>query len=179
LNGYLAVTLFFMLSGFILAYNYCGQIETKNHAYRFWEARSVRIWPPYLFASFFQFSALSRPLTSARHDHHFSGSIHRPLPSRVRGALELCLLEPFARSILLSFCPILQTSIEKLCRAHLLLFGAFIFVFFALPISPLKWDVALYGPLSCIPGPLIHLPTFTSEFSWQPLASRHQALDWP
>lgn len=47
LNGYLAVPLFFLLSGFILAYTYEGQIEDKGDHRRFWEARFARIWPVY------------------------------------------------------------------------------------------------------------------------------------
>ncbi len=47
LNGYLAVPLFFLLSGFILAYTYEGQIEEPGDHRRFWEARFARIWPVY------------------------------------------------------------------------------------------------------------------------------------
>ncbi len=46
-NGYLAVPLFFLLSGFILAYTYEGQIERRGDHRRFWEARFARIWPVY------------------------------------------------------------------------------------------------------------------------------------
>src|ERR1700679_4079883 len=46
-NGYLAVPLFFLLSGFILAYTYQGQIERRGDVRRFWEARFARIWPVY------------------------------------------------------------------------------------------------------------------------------------
>ena len=46
-NGYLAVPLFFLLSGLILAYTYAGQIEKPGDHRRFWEARFARIWPVY------------------------------------------------------------------------------------------------------------------------------------
>jgi len=49
-NGYLAVPLFFLLSGFILAYTYAGQIETRSLRRRFWEARFARIWPLYFLS---------------------------------------------------------------------------------------------------------------------------------
>src|ERR1700692_2961409 len=44
-NGYLAVCLFFLLSGFILAYTY-SQLPSgiRNYA-KFWEARFARIYP--------------------------------------------------------------------------------------------------------------------------------------
>lgn len=49
-NGYLAVGLFFLLSGFILAYTYEGQIEGASGRTRFWEARFARIYPVYLLS---------------------------------------------------------------------------------------------------------------------------------
>jgi peptidoglycan/LPS O-acetylase OafA/YrhL len=55
-QGYLAVGLFFLLSGFVLAHRYItppGVMEVS--ARRFWTARFARIYPVYLFA--FLFSA--------------------------------------------------------------------------------------------------------------------------
>ena len=49
-NGYLAVGLFFILSGFILAYTYEGQIEGRAGRLRFWEARVARIYPVYFLS---------------------------------------------------------------------------------------------------------------------------------
>lgn len=49
-NGYLAVGLFFLLSGFILAYTYEGQIEGITNRLRFWEARFARIYPVYFLS---------------------------------------------------------------------------------------------------------------------------------
>ncbi len=64
-NGYLAVPLFFVLSGFILAYTYHGQIEQPGSYRRFWEARFARIWPVYAVSLFFSslppVNALPRP----------------------------------------------------------------------------------------------------------------------
>jgi len=64
-NGYLAVALFFLLSGFILAYTYDGQIEGSSKRLHFWQARFARIYPVYflslILAYFFQ---RSLPLTS-------------------------------------------------------------------------------------------------------------------
>lgn len=45
LNGHLAVGLFFVLSGFVLAYNYAGR---KVAPRKFWLARFARIYPAYL-----------------------------------------------------------------------------------------------------------------------------------
>lgn len=49
-NGYLAVDLFFILSGFILAYTYHSQIEGRPNRMRFWEARIARIYPVYFLS---------------------------------------------------------------------------------------------------------------------------------
>ena len=49
-NGYLAVGLFFLLSGFILAYTYEGQISGAGNRLRFWEARFARIYPVYFLS---------------------------------------------------------------------------------------------------------------------------------
>ncbi|HEY2820926.1 MAG TPA: acyltransferase [Candidatus Acidoferrum sp.] len=49
-HGYLAVGLFFLLSGFILAYTYDGNIDGRMNRARFWEARFARIYPVYLLS---------------------------------------------------------------------------------------------------------------------------------
>jgi peptidoglycan/LPS O-acetylase OafA/YrhL len=49
-KGYLAVSLFFILSGFILVYTYQGKISGAENILRFWEARFARIYPVYLLA---------------------------------------------------------------------------------------------------------------------------------
>jgi peptidoglycan/LPS O-acetylase OafA/YrhL len=49
-NGYLAVGLFFLLSGFILAYTYDDNIDGRANRVRFWEARFARIYPVYLLS---------------------------------------------------------------------------------------------------------------------------------
>jgi peptidoglycan/LPS O-acetylase OafA/YrhL len=67
MHGATAVSLFFLLSGFILAYTYNGQIEDRGDHRRFWEARFSRIWPVYV-VSLLCASAVERtvpPLTHA------------------------------------------------------------------------------------------------------------------
>jgi len=49
-NGYLAVALFFLLSGFILAYTYENQIVSIRNRLHFFEARFARIYPVYLLS---------------------------------------------------------------------------------------------------------------------------------
>lgn len=49
-NGWTAVTLFFLLSGFILSYTYADNIAGRSKRKRFWQARFARIYPVYLFS---------------------------------------------------------------------------------------------------------------------------------
>jgi peptidoglycan/LPS O-acetylase OafA/YrhL len=49
--GYLSVSFFIMLSGFVLAYNYAGRArEGKLDKVRFWKARFTRLYPVYILA---------------------------------------------------------------------------------------------------------------------------------
>jgi peptidoglycan/LPS O-acetylase OafA/YrhL len=49
-NGYLAVALFFLLSGFILSYTYAGNVENGRQHAKFWEPRFARIYPVYFLS---------------------------------------------------------------------------------------------------------------------------------
>src|SRR5580698_8802877 len=49
-NGYLGVPFFFVLSGFILTYNYASDPQQRIVARSFWMARFARIYPIYLVA---------------------------------------------------------------------------------------------------------------------------------
>jgi peptidoglycan/LPS O-acetylase OafA/YrhL len=49
--GYISVSFFIMLSGFVLAYNYAGRAqEGKLGKVRFWNARLTRLYPVYLLS---------------------------------------------------------------------------------------------------------------------------------
>ncbi len=49
-NGKNAVSLFFVLSGFILTYTYAGQLSRPGGVKRFYQARFARIYPVYLLS---------------------------------------------------------------------------------------------------------------------------------
>lgn len=55
-----ALTFFFLLSGFILAYTYTGQMSAPGSWRRFWEARFARVYPVYLLALLLSYP-FSRP----------------------------------------------------------------------------------------------------------------------
>jgi peptidoglycan/LPS O-acetylase OafA/YrhL len=162
LNGYLAVTLFFMLSGFILAYNYRGQIETRNHVFRFWEARVARIWPAYLFSllcSSFPLSHVPRfPLAMMT---IFMVQSWDPFHPEYAGLWNFVCWSLSVEAFFYLVFPFLQTSIEKLRRVHLIVFGAAVVLFCALFNTPYHSMLLRYtGAFYLIPVPLIQLPTF-------------------
>ena len=66
LLGYLGVSFFFVLSGFILVYVYAGRSVTKGE---FWQARFARIYPVYLFSLLVSLGTLMHfwPVTQQRH----------------------------------------------------------------------------------------------------------------
>ena len=49
-HGYVGVSFFFVLSGFILAYSYRDKLSSANDCAQFWGARVARIYPAYLLA---------------------------------------------------------------------------------------------------------------------------------
>jgi peptidoglycan/LPS O-acetylase OafA/YrhL len=49
-SGYVAVSLFFILSGFILTYAHCGGGARPLDRNRFYVSRFARVYPPYVFA---------------------------------------------------------------------------------------------------------------------------------
>jgi len=66
LLGYVGVSFFFVLSGFILVYVYAGRQIQKR---RFWQARFARIYPAYLFSLVVAIPALMMfwPMTKQAH----------------------------------------------------------------------------------------------------------------
>lgn len=63
-NGYLGVSFFFVLSGFILAYNYRSPLTTWSAKKAFFLARFARIYPVYILALLASFSIGSRYVES-------------------------------------------------------------------------------------------------------------------
>jgi peptidoglycan/LPS O-acetylase OafA/YrhL len=72
--GYVGVELFFILSGFILAYSYSELTETSADRARFWRARVGRVLPNYFAALVLSGPAVLVPILAARHGAHSVGS---------------------------------------------------------------------------------------------------------
>lgn len=65
-NGYMAVSLFFVLSGYILAYSYAGRLEEFSGWVRFIISRMARIYPVYLLSLFLALPVLTSDLNVER-----------------------------------------------------------------------------------------------------------------
>jgi len=161
-NGYLAVPLFFMLSGFILAYNYRNQIQARSDAFRFWEARFARIWPAYLFSllcSSFPVSNIpTPPLAFAT---IFMVQAWNPFHPEYSGVWNFVCWTLSVEAFFYLVFPLLQKFTEKLQLRALELFGLFIAVVGVALNTPSHTLVtAPVGMWTYIPAPLIHLPEF-------------------
>lgn len=78
--GYTAVSFFFLLSGFVLAYNYSGRARAgKLGKMRFWEARFTRLYPIYLLSLLLAWQMV--PLEAHAHTHRmfWTGMVLTPL----------------------------------------------------------------------------------------------------
>lgn len=78
--GYIALGLFFLLSGFVLAYNYAGQArEGKLDAVRFWKARFTRLYPVYLLSLLLSWRMVMPEYGAHTHRMFWTGMVLTPL----------------------------------------------------------------------------------------------------
>ncbi len=161
-NGYLAVPLFFMLSGFILSYNYRSQIKVRSDAFRFWEARFARIWPAYLFSllcSSFPLSNIPSPGIAVA--TIFMVQAWNPLHLDYAGKWNFVCWTLSVEAFFYILFPLLQRFTEKLGLRALALFGlsiALVGIVFNTPSHTLVTKAV--GMWTYIPAPVIHLPEF-------------------
>ena len=78
--GYISVSYFILLSGFVLAYNYSararrGELDTK----RFWKARFTRVYPIYILSVLLSLTQLHRNYVSHTHFMFYLGLVLTPL----------------------------------------------------------------------------------------------------
>jgi peptidoglycan/LPS O-acetylase OafA/YrhL len=77
-NGFVFVGFFFLISGFILAYNYAER-PTPLVKRDFWVARFSRLYPVYLVALALSFQMLQSEWTARSHAEFFQGILLTPL----------------------------------------------------------------------------------------------------
>jgi len=77
-NGYVFVVFFFLLSGYVLAYNYAGR-STPMVKRKFWRARFARVYPVFLLSLALSFIMLQAEWHSRSHTDFFAGLVLTPL----------------------------------------------------------------------------------------------------
>jgi len=77
-NGFVFVGFFFLLSGFVLAYNYAERVLTLSPR-AFWLARFARLYPVYLLALIVSFQMLQAEWHVRSHAQFFQGIVLTPL----------------------------------------------------------------------------------------------------
>ena len=76
--GYVFVSFFFLISGFILSYNYAGRAQPMN-AMDFWMARFSRLYPVYALTMVISIPMLMREWAVRSHGEFWLGAIATPL----------------------------------------------------------------------------------------------------
>lgn len=113
-KGYFAVPMFFILSGFILAYTYEGQIEDRGDHRRFWEARFARIWPAYaLSLVVFSLVSLSIPSIGSSLATIFMVQAWNPFDPGLAGAGNFVCWSLSVEAFFYLVFPWFQTSVER------------------------------------------------------------------
>ena len=161
-NGFLAVPLFFLLSGFILAYTYEGQIAKAGDYRRFWEARFARIWPVY---------ALSLLLAAVPGLHFpkplqtvaalFMVQAWNPWNSDMAGAGNFVCWTLSVEALFYVCFPSFQTWLDRRSsRSILLLIGGMIALCILVNSSSRTLGYPAHGVARYVPLPVWHLPEF-------------------
>lgn len=161
-NGFLAVPLFFILSGFILAYTYQGHLAQPGDYRRFYEARFARIWPVYMLSLLLasvpslRFPPLGRALAAV-----FMLQSWSPWDLQLAGVWNFVCWTLSAEAFFYLVFPPLQAWLQKLTTSSLLLFSA------ATIASCVLFDTVTRtlgstpsGVYRFIPLALCHLPEF-------------------
>lgn len=76
-NGFIFVGFFFLMSGYILSYNYADRPELDK--WDFWVARFSRLYPVYLLALAFSFQMLRSEWSARSHTEFWQGLVLTPL----------------------------------------------------------------------------------------------------
>ena len=77
-GGYVGVSFFFVLSGFILSYNYGGR-DTPLPRMNFWRTRLSRLYPIYVLSLLVSYRVLMEEWHAQTHAHFFQGIVLTPL----------------------------------------------------------------------------------------------------
>ena len=78
--GYVSLSYFILLSGFVLAYNYSGRARAGElDNVRFWKARFTRLYPVYLLSLLMSWRMVASEYRSHTHGMFWAGMVLTPL----------------------------------------------------------------------------------------------------
>jgi len=163
-NGYLAVCLFFLLSGFILSYTYSGLAPGVQNYAKFWEARFARIYPVYLFSLLlalpFQIHTLTLKSTVAV---LLMVQAWNPLHPEMSGAWNYPAWSLSVEAFFYLCFPFIQMRIASMSRRAIQLLGAGALLVCILCHTPIQglgiWNPNAVAPIP-IPLPILRFPEF-------------------
>lgn len=173
LNGYLGVTFFFVLSGFILQLVYSGKLVNRADLQRFFNARIARIYPVYLLALvlIWPFEFWSGLKTVPQFFLLQSWAVNG------HPALDNWNLPAWTLSIELFFYlifPMISRCVINLSKASILLVLALCALFVLLSASPSVTSNLTISQawMTYVPIPLLRLPEFIIGVAFGELATR-------
>jgi peptidoglycan/LPS O-acetylase OafA/YrhL len=162
-NGYLAVCLFYLLSGFILAYTYSELAPGIQNYAKFWEARFARIYPVYLLSLLlalpFQFHALT--LKSAL-SVLLMVQAWNPLHPEMMGAWNYPAWSLSVEAFFYLCFPFIQMRIVSMSRQAFQLLGGVALLVCILGHTPAQ-GLGIWNPIAVsipIPLPIVRFPEF-------------------
>ncbi len=161
-NGFLAVPLFFVLSGFILSYTYEGQIERPGDHRRFWEARFSRIWPVYAVSLLLTTipSLQPPPFTSALATL-FMVQAWNPFNPGLAGSWNFVCWTLSVEALFYLVFPWVQVWLEgRSTRLQLAWIGFMLALCVAINTGSRSLGYNALGIYRFIPLPVVHLPEF-------------------
>jgi len=163
-NGYLAVCLFFLLSGFILSYTYSELAPGVGNCIKFWKARFARIYPVYLFSLLlalpFQFHTLTLKSTLAV---LLMVQTWNPLHPGLSGAWNYPAWSLSIEAFFYLCFPFIQTRIAPMSRRAIQILVAGTLLVCILCHTPTQglgiWNPSSFAPVP-IPLPIVRIPEF-------------------
>jgi peptidoglycan/LPS O-acetylase OafA/YrhL len=161
-NGFLAVSLFFLLSGFILSYTYSGRVRNASERRRFWEARVARLYPVYLLSLLLTSAVhLSIPKWSYAIPTILMLQAWNPFDKAMWGAWNYVCWTLSVEAFFYLVFPSCQRWIEKLSsHGRVILSFAMLGLGVLLNSGVRVLGYPTHGILSAVPLPLLRLPEF-------------------
>jgi peptidoglycan/LPS O-acetylase OafA/YrhL len=161
-NGFLAVSLFFLLSGFILSYTYTGRVKTAAERRRFWEARIARLYPVYLLSLILtSIVSLSIPKWSYAIPTLLMLQAWNPFDHAMWGAWNYVCWTLSVEAFFYLVFPLYQQLLERLSPQRRILLSLGMLTLGLLLNSGVRvLGYPTHGLLSTIPLPILRLPEF-------------------